>query len=121
VFDLLEVSYDYTVTAEREFPVSVSKFDLFLRVVARSAGQTRLRIRVRRRLRGGSWELVNDFYSNRRLSFPPDRTVVESWPFRLPNVKLTGTGLYAVRVYFRPAGWKWELGAIEYFRVVRQT
>ena len=81
VFDLLEVSYEYTVAADREFPVVVSKFDLFLRAVARSAGPTRLRIRVLRRLRGGMWELVNDYHSDRRLPFPPDRTVVESWPF----------------------------------------
>ena len=55
------------------------------------------------------------------LPFPSDRTVVFSQPFRLPNVKLIGTGLYAVRIYFRPLGWQWALGAIEYFRVVRPT
>jgi hypothetical protein len=120
VFDLLEVAYEYTVPPDTEFPRVVPRFDLFLRIVARSAGPTRIRIRIRRQIRRGVWELVNDFYNpTRRLSFPPNRTAVFSQPVRLPNVHLTGTGLYAVRVYFRPANWHWELGTIEYFRIVR--
>jgi hypothetical protein len=120
VFDLLEVAYEYTVPADTEFPKFVSKLDLFLRVLARSAGPTQLRIRVYRRRRRRQWERVNDFFSpNRVLSFPRNRTVVLSDSFRLPNVKLTGTGLYAVRVFFRPPRSRWQLGAAEYFRVVR--
>jgi hypothetical protein len=119
VFDLLEVAYEVEVPADTEFPRFVPKFDLFLRVVARSAGSTRLRIRIHRHVRRGVRELTNDFRPDRRLDFPRTRTVVFSHPGRLPNVKLTGTGLYAIRVYFRPTGCPWELGTIEYFRVVR--
>lgn len=120
VFDLLEVSYEVSVPPDTEFPRIVARFDLFLRVVAKRAGPTRLRIRVRRRIRRGSWDLVNDFFSpNTRLPFPKNRTVVFSQPVRLPNVKLTGTGLYAIQVYFRFPKQNWELGAVEYFRVVR--
>lgn len=103
VFDLLEVRYEQAVPPDTEFPKFIAKFDLFLRVVGRSAGPTRLRIRVSRRLRRGVWELVNDFHDpSQRLPLPRSRTVVASDSFRLPNVKLTGMGLYAVRVYFRP-------------------
>ena len=120
VFDLLEVAYEVSVPPDTEFPRVVARFDLFLRVVARRAGSTRLRVRVRRRVRRGLWELVNDYYApNTRLPFPSNRTVVFSQPIRLPNVKLTGAGLYAITVYFRPPGRRWGLGAIEYFRVVR--
>jgi hypothetical protein len=120
VFDLLEVAYEYTVPPDTEFPKIVPRFDLFLRIIALSAGPTRIRIRIHRQVRRGAWELVNDFHNPAcRLSFPLDRTVVLSQPFRLPNVHLTGTGLYSVRVYFRPAKWHWELGTIEYFRIAR--
>ena len=120
VFDLLEVAFEVSVPPDTEFPRVVPRFDLFLRVVARRAGPTRLRIRVRRRVRRGVWDLVNDFYSPAtRLPFPSNRTVVFSQPVRLPNVKLTGVGLYAVGVFFRPRGQRWSLGAVEYFRVVR--
>jgi hypothetical protein len=120
VFDLLEVGYEYTVPADTEFPKLVPRFDLFLRVAARSAGPTELRIRVYRRRRRHLWELVNDYLSpNQVVPFPSNRTVVLSNSFRLANVKLTGTGLYAVRVFFRPLRSHWQLGAVEYFRVVR--
>jgi hypothetical protein len=119
VFDLLEVTYEVTVPPDTEFPKLIAKFDVFLRLVGRSAGPTRFRIRVHRRVSRGVWELVNDFRPHRRLPFPSGRTAVLSQPVRLQNVKLTGTGLYAIRVFFRPAKWKWELGAVEYFRVVR--
>ena len=46
VFDLLEVGYEYSVPSDTEFPRTVPRFDLFLRVIARSAGPTRIRIRV---------------------------------------------------------------------------
>lgn len=120
VFDLLEVGYEYAVPPDTEFPKYVPKFDLFLRVAARSAGPTPIRIRVSRRRRRRVWELVNDFHSpNKVVPFPVNRTVVLSDTLRLANVKLTGTGLYAVRVFFRPPGSRWQLGAVEYFRVVR--
>lgn len=120
VFDLLEVAYEVSVPPDTEFPRIVARFDLFLRVFARGAGPTRLRIRVRRRVRRGVWDLVNDFYSpNTRLPLPANRTVVFSQPIRLPNVKLTGVGLYAISVHFRPRHAKWALAAREYFRVVR--
>lgn len=121
VFDLLEVAYEYAVPADTEFPKYVPKFDLFLRVVARSAGPTGIRVRVRRRRGRNRWELLHDYFSpNRRLPFPPNQTVVLSDSIRLPNVRLTDTGLYAVQVYFCPRRSRWALGAIEYFRVVRQ-
>ena len=119
VFDLLEVTYEVTVPPDTEFPKLIAKFDLFLRLVGRSAGPTRFRIRVHRRVSRGVWELVNDYRPNRRLQFPPSRTAVLSQPVRLQNIKLTGTGLYAIRVFFRPAKGTWKLGAVEYFRVVR--
>jgi hypothetical protein len=121
VFDLLEVRYDVTVPADTEFPRTIPKFDFYLRIVARAAGPTRLRIRVRRRNHQGTWERVNEYVPNRPLPFPRDRTVVHSQPVRLPHVKLTGTGLYAIKVYFRPPGERWSVGAVEYFRVVRAT
>ena len=119
VFDLLEVSYEYTVPPEREFPVSVPKFDLFLRVVSRSAGPTRIRIRVRRRCGRGRWDLMNDYSSQNTLPLPVKGPSVLSDSFRLPHVKLTGAGLYAVAVYLRPPRSRWHLSAVEYFRVVR--
>lgn len=119
VFDLLEVRYDVVVPADTEFPRTIPKFDLYLRMVARDAGPTRLRIRVRRRLPQGLWERVNDFVPTRRFLFPRAGTVVHSQPIRLPNVKLTGTGLYAINTYFRTPGEPWGLRAVEYFRVVR--
>jgi hypothetical protein len=117
VFDLLEVSYEHEVPPDTEFPKVVPKFDLFLRVVADSAGPTRVRIRVHHWSRG-RWSLVNEFGSN-RLPLPTNGTVVHSRSFRLPNVRLTGIGLYAVVVYLRPARQPWGRGAVEYFQVVR--
>lgn len=120
VFDLLEVGYEYAVPPDTEFPKFVPKFDLFLRVAARSAGPTEIRVRVHRRRHRRHWELVNDFFSpNKVLSFPNNRTVVLSDSVRLANVKLTGTGLYALKVFFRPPRSRWQLGAVEYFHVVR--
>ncbi len=118
IFDLLEVAYEYSVPADTEFPRTAT-FDLFLRVLARSAGPTEIRIRVYRRLRQSQWDLVNDFTSpNNVFPFPSNRIVVYSDSVRLPNVRLTGTGLYAVRVFFRPLRSRWQLGTVEYFRVV---
>ena len=109
VFDLLEVAYEVSVPPDTEFPRIVARFDLFLRIVARRAGATELRIRVRRRVRRGEWELVNDFYSpGAGFPFPANGTVVFSQPIRLPNVKLTGEGLYAICVYFRPHRQRWS-------------
>ena len=72
-----------------------------------------------RRLRR-QWELVNDYAGPANvLQLPRNRTVVLSDAIRLPNVKLTGTGVYAVRFYLRPPRSRWVLGAVEYFRVVR--
>jgi hypothetical protein len=118
VFDLLEVSYEHEVSPDTEFPKVVPKFDLFLRVIADSAGPTRLRVRVYHWRRYG-WDRVNEYTPGNRLAFPTHGTLVASFPFRLPNVKLTGTGLYAVVVYLRPARQPWGRGAVEYFQVVR--
>ena len=120
VFDLLEVQYEYAVPADTEFPYFVPKFDLFLRVIARSAGIVGYRFRVRRRIGRGQWDAPGDYNSPANvLVFPTNRTVVFSHSFRLPNVRLTGTGLYAVTVFFRPRRSRWQLAAVEYFRVVR--
>jgi len=117
---LARSAYEYEVPPDTEFPYLVPKFDLFLRVIARSAGIVGYRFRVRRRMGRGQWDAPTEYNSPANvLVFPTNRTVVFSHSFRLPNVRLTGTGLHAVTVYFRPRRSRWRLAAVEYFRVVR--
>ena len=142
-YNLFEVAVDYTVPADTEFPKIVPYLDMFIRVVGRSAGETRVMIRVHHEHRPGRWTLRNDFEQPRhQLPLPPDQTVFLSRPVRLANVSLGGTGLYAVSVYFRPViepeesdgfywdrdetPWdpdepEWAFGAVEYFRVRRPS
>lgn len=141
--NLFEVAIDYTVPADTEFPRIVPFLDMFIRVVGRCAGETRVRIRIHHEVRPGRWALRNDYEQVRhRLPLPPDRIVFYDRLIRLPNVSLDGTGLYAVSVYFRPVDeheeldgfywdrdetpWdpdepEWEFGAVEYFRVRRPS
>jgi hypothetical protein len=69
VFDLLEVQYEYTVPADTEFPKRVPKFDLFLRVIARSAGIVGYRFRVRRRIRRGQWDVPSEYNAPTTCSY----------------------------------------------------
>lgn len=102
-FNLFEVAIDYTVPADTEFPRIVTRLDMFLRVVSRRAGPTRVRIRVHHENRPGRWDLRYDVERvQNRLLLPSDRVVFHDRPFCLAHVSLGGTGLYAVSIYFRP-------------------
>ena len=140
VFDLHEVAFEVDVPAEFEFPRTLSRLDMFLRVAAADAGPTRVRIRVHHEQPRGRWKLRHDLQDARYvIPFPMSARVVHDQPFRLSGVRLEGPGMHAVTVYFRPEsddaadGWNpnttpwdpdeagWEFGAVEYFRVVRGT
>jgi hypothetical protein len=142
-FNLLEVAHQYTVPDELEFPRTVAQFNVYLRAAGHSAGPTAARVRVHRELRHSRWELLHDFVPpNLVLPFPETGTVVYEGPVHLPHVRLTGTGLYAISVYFRcaddadepDAHWdrertdwdppdepEWAFGAVDYFVVNRSS
>ncbi len=126
VFDLYEVSYELTVPADTEFPRTVPRVDMFLRVFATDAGLTRLR--------------VGEYDDPRHvLALPDPGEVVHSRSFRMPNVSLGGVGSHAVALFARPLAdapddtipWNpnatpwdpdepgWEFAAVEFFYVVR--
>jgi hypothetical protein len=142
-FNLFEVALDFSVPPDTEFPRVVPHWDMFLRVVGRNAGETRVLVRVHHEVRPGRWELRNEYENTRhRLTLPPDRTAIHDRPIRLANVSLGGTGLHAITIYFRPVDesdaddeylwdrdetpWdpdepEWSFGAVEYLRVRRPT
>lgn len=143
-FDLFEVAYELTVPADTEFPRTIPRLDMFLRVFATDAGPTRLRVRVYHEPRPGRWQLRSEYGDPRHVMALPDPgEVVHSRSFRMPNVSLGGVGLHAVALFTRPVGdepdgddppaWNvdatpwdpdeygWEFAAVEYFYVVRPT
>jgi hypothetical protein len=143
VFDLLEVSYDYAVPADTEFPREVPQLDLFLRLIATDAGPTQLQVRLYHVNPRGELDLRKGWFdATRPLPFPEVGRVCLDRTFRLINVSLGGPGLHAIAVYFRPVPdasaaesgepeWNpdedetvydipgWQTGAVEYFNVVR--
>ncbi len=135
--DLLGVAFEYAVPPDTEFPSRRGPVVAFLRVTARSAGVVEFLAQVHHERRPGVWQPVNRFADRGRpLVLPVGRTVVLSESIRLPHVRLEGTGVYAVTIYFRPDGpddpppgadptpWDpdepgWVFGAVDYFRVVK--
>lgn len=142
VFDLLEVGYELVVPPDTEFPRTIYRLDMFLRVFATDAGPTRFRVRVHHEARPGRWQLRNDFDDPRQvLDLPAVGPIVHSRSVRLPNVMLGGTGTHAISLYLRPdddpaaddewAPWNpdplpwdpdedgWRYAAVEFLYVVR--
>jgi hypothetical protein len=119
--DLLGVDYRMAVPPDTEFPRVVPRLDLFVRFVVAGVGPTEIEIRVIRLDDDGSVrERVSSF--RHTVPFAPTERVREH-SFRLANVRLTGEGLYAVRIGRRVrAGWRgvrWRTLGSDYFYVVR--
>lgn len=138
IFNLHEVSGDYEIPGELEFPRIVSRWDMFLRVVSSGPVRAEMRVRIHRQRRSGQWILMNDYRSasapltasERGFAFY-DRAVP------LAQVRLEGPGFYSISLYFGyddsadhpfdraeempwdPEEPEWEFAAVEYVRVVR--
>jgi hypothetical protein len=119
--DLLGVDYTYTVPGYLEFPRRIPMTDLFVRFAVAEIGPTPIQIRVYRIDDDGS---VMNRSSNFRFVVPFSPTDrVREHVFRLPNIRLPGTGLYAVKVgrvvRHRWRGLRWRTMATDYFLVER--
>ena len=133
---------ELVVPPDTEFPRTIYRLDMFLRVFATDAGPTRFRVRVHHEARPGRWQLRNDFDDPRQvLDLPAVGPIVHSRSVRLPNVMLGGTGTHAISLYLRPdddpaaddewAPWNpdplpwdpdedgWRYAAVEFLYVVR--
>jgi hypothetical protein len=119
--DLLGVGYTYTVPPDTEFPREIPRADVYVRFLVAGLGPTEIEVRViRLDEQGETLQRVADH--KYLVPFAPTERVREH-VFRLANVRLTGEGVYAVRVGRRVRHrWKgmwWRTLGIDYFSVVR--
>jgi hypothetical protein len=119
--DLLGVDYWYAVPPDTEFPWTIPRLDLFVRFLVAGLGPTAISVRVFRLADDGGVLARMCEYQFTVPFDPADRVREQS--FRLPNVPLTGEGLYAVRVgrpfRHRWKGPRWRPLGTDYFYVVR--
>lgn len=119
--DLLGVGYTYTAPPDTEFPRIIPRLDLFVRFLVAGVGPTAVQVRVYRLDPDGSLlERVNQYQFT--IPFTPTDRVREH-VFRLPNIRIKGTGLYAVRigrpVRHRWKGPRWRILGTDFFYVER--
>jgi hypothetical protein len=121
-WDLLDIDYWRTVSADAEFPKVFGRLDAFARFYLEQARPTVFRVQV-------SWvdhpsgvpEVVGD-YGPFRVAFHHAETVRDV-SFRLPTIQLQGTGRHRVEL-LRPVKSGWRAGelvliAVTHFYVER--
>jgi hypothetical protein len=115
------VDYTFTLPPDAEFPRIIARMDLFVRFFVAGVGVTQVEVRVIRLNDDGSVYQQVTAYPFTVNFAPTDR--VREMSFRLPNVRLTGEGLYAVRIgrryKHRWKGIRWRTLGTDYFNVVR--
>ena len=121
VSDLLGVDYHYAVPPDTEFPKEIRHMDLFTRFFLAGVGPTELAIRITRYDGEGEiLEVVNDYRF--LVPFVPSMRVYDH-VFRLTDIRLTGTGMYSIRigrrVRHRWKGLRWRKLGTEFFEVTR--
>ncbi|MFO0811270.1 MAG: hypothetical protein U0746_21790 [Gemmataceae bacterium] len=133
-YDFFGVCYMRTVPSDTEFPRVVSDLHLFLRFFVENAGPTAIRFRVWWCPQGRDRRLLTDLRPQGplgQIDFPASGHDYLDIAFRLPPVQLEGLGVHAIEAYCRPGRprrglpWQrkrgWNLVAVEYFAVERQS
>lgn len=136
LFNLHEVGRDYHISPELEFPRTVSKWDMYLRLVSNGPTRASIRVRIHHRRRSRRWVLMNDYRSPHvELEFPSEHGLFHDLRIPIAQIRLESSGLYSISLYFSyddewvdsdgeeampwdPDEPGWSFGAVEYFRVV---
>jgi hypothetical protein len=154
-YSLQGVCYRYSVPADTEFGEEGTdalfgpsgkqqrQVAVYLRLLARDAGTTRVLLRCHFQSARGQWREMQRHLIGRVLDFPNEGEVVADLAFNLPYLRIGGFGLHALTVHFRSAevrgevgpdelpAWQdedewdtepgWASGATEYLEIVRGT
>jgi hypothetical protein len=149
------ICYRYSIPANTEFGENGSdalfgppenrrrQVALFLRLLGRDAGSTRILLRVHYQDGPDRWREMQRHPISQVLDFPSEGEAVLDVAYNLPYLRIGGIGLHALTVYFQPTDvidedetddlsvWQdedewatepgWAHGATEYFEIVRET
>ena len=119
-FNLLGVDFWQVFPPDAEFPQAVRQIDLFTRFYLTRARPAEFMIRVYRMNSAGQAVEKMDEFGPFAVDFHRSE-IVRDRSFRITNVRLTGTGNYAIRILCqRRSGWragKWAILRETHFRV----
>jgi len=148
-YNLFGVGYRYEVAADTEFPTDAKPpWAVYLRVVGRNAGPTRVLFRVHYRNPQRRWQETFRLRSGHPIPFSATEAETHDVVLNLPYLRLGGVGLHAITGHFCPVGeepgeedWRpddareepewetepeelfglsgWQFGAVEYFWIAR--